>query len=1196
MNYSYSDRVRLDRYAIKDPNAVLMPGDLVVVSIQRKSPDGKPRESREIGVVVTNGATACVVEVAEQKAEVAGDVTVEQGAPGMQVLRNVPRHCLEYIVEKDWATICNRVGHAVLEVDKAPDAIEFAERVSKNMTEGKFIPAGRVLSGLGRADQHDLTVYNCYVFSIPGDSRAAITKHWGRIFDTFSRGGGVGWDLSVLRPKGAVVKKVNGRSSGVISWAEQFSQITGTVEQGGCFAGDTQIEISGDKDGWDSASAAALANLVDAGETIYATTHQGPRRITAAFRNGVKKLLRVSVSGHSVDVTPEHKMCVQDLTLLPAGELKLGQEVALLYWNWGTQKHEVRYLPVESITELNEQEVFDFEVEDVHLICGNGFYTSNSRRGAALMGLFCWHPDIFNFIDAKSLREDFEVNGQKISRNKNLLSNANVSVLITNAFMEAVKTDADWELVFPDLDDPEYDAVWTGDLAGWKALGKRVIVYRTLKARELWQRIVEKAWEAGEPGLLFIERANDLSNSSYFNRIACTNPCVTGETKVATELGDVAARDLVVGTKIWTPKGLKPITKVLNNGVQKIYKISFSDGGHLNATADHKLWILRAGVEAWVQTTDLVSGDAVQTWDGQTLHLTTEVLSVEDTGRSEEVFDVTEPETLTWFTNGYVSFDCGEIQLPPNGVCNLSHINLARFVRQTDRLPSGEVDFSEADYGFDWDKFYVSIQDGIRFLDDVIDLNKYHDEEIKKQQDGERRVGLGILGYGEMLMRLGLRYGSTEALKFTDRLFAKLWYKSYAASCALARERGPFPKWAPNFMESGFLKQAHVVKFEREQELTGTPSLLMGIQTYGMRNVTTNTVAPTGSVGSLLETTGGIEPYFDLQYTATTRIGTVEEKAGIVTLLSKQFGPESNWPSYVVTAQKGITPEQHVQTQAIAQKWVDASIAKTSNLPHNATVEDVAATYMMMWDLGCKGGTVYRDGSRDEQVFYAKTAPAAPASVPIDVSTHAIDAMRPRLEVGIGPTFSVPSPVGSLHVTIRHDPKTGDPEDIFITSGKGDITADVQAIGRLCSLILRLNGVPLSQQSKLELVREQLAGIPGRTQDGLPGQVRVSMPDTIAHVIERYLEGNFPLANMPFGAAQVDDLCKDFATMPQDTLGKLATYLKNQRASTPAPQHEEESHDGKLFMLDLCPKCGTMSYQITGGCGYCHACAYSRCG
>jgi hypothetical protein len=104
------------------------------------------------------------------------------------------------------------------------------------------------------------------------------------------------------------------------------------------------------------------------------------------------------------------------------------------------------------------------------------------------------------------------------------------------------------------------------------------------------------------------------------------------------------------------------------------------------------------------------------------------------------------------------------------------------------------------------------------------------------------------------------------------------------------------------------------------------------------------------------------------------------------------------------------------------------------------------------------------------------------------------------------------------------------------------------------------------------------------------------MPDTIAHVIERYLEGNFPLANMPFGAAQVDDLCKDFATMPQDTLGKLATYLKNQRASTPAPQHEEESHDGKLFMLDLCPKCGTMSYQITGGCGYCHACAYSRCG
>ena len=1058
MSYSYSDRVRLDRYAIKDPQAHLVPGDLVVVSVQRVGQDGKARESREIGTVV-GGETSFSVEVPEQKSALAAPVTTTPGNPGFQVLHNVERHCLEFIVEKSWAEICQRVAGSIAQVDQLPDTPEYSARLAKNMTEGKFIPAGRILSGAGRGDDHDLTVYNCYVFAIEGDSREAIAKHWGRIFDTFSRGGGVGWDLSRLRPKGNIVAKVNGRSSGVVSWAEQFSQITGAVEQGGCFGGDTQIWTTDKKTNTlQKISARQLADSIDNGETIYANTHKGPKRITAAFRNGIKNLVRVHIMGAFVDVTLEHKMCTQDLVLIPAIELKLGQEIALLYWNWNTQRDEVRYLPVMGVEILQDtQEVFDFEVEDVHLICGNGFYTSNSRRGAALQGLWCWHPDIYDFIAAKSLRDEFEINGQKVSLSKKLLYNANVSVLLSNAFMNAVKCDQDWDLVFPDQKDPEYDTAWTGDIDAWRALGKKVDVYKTVKARDLWNLIITKAWESGEPGLLFMERSNDFSNSYYFNKLICTNPC-------------------------------------------------------------------------------------------------------------------------------------GEQPLSSNSVCNLSHLNLAQF-NLNSTLPTTEVTAEKAKTAFDWDGFDTAVQDGVRFLDDVVDLNKYHDAAIKKQQTGERRVGLGILGYGELLIRLGLRYGSDDALRFTDDLFARLWYKSYEASCKLAMTRGPFPEWSIKFLNSGFMRQQHISHYctEMAAQGSGKPNLLSMIAEHGMRNVTTNTVAPTGSVSTIFNTTGGIEPYFDLEYTATTRIGTVEEKASVVALLSRQFGAKENWPSYVVTAQSGITPEQHVRTQATAQKWVDSSISKTINAPHEATVQDIADAYMMMWDYGCKGGTVYRDGSRDEQVFYTHKT-----SVPVPVVAQEIDAMRPRLEVGIGPTFSVPSPVGSLHVTIRHDPKTGDPEDIFITSGKGDIAADVQAIGRLCSLILRLNGVPLSQQSKLELVREQLAGIPGRTQDGLPGQVRISLPDTIAHVITRYLEGNFPLANMPFGAIQVDELCEHFATLPQDALGKLSSYLKAELASTPAPEEPEHSSEHKF--LDLCPSCGTMAYHITGSCGYCSACTYSRCG
>jgi ribonucleoside-diphosphate reductase alpha chain len=924
VQYSLSDRVRLDRYAIKDPNRELVPGDLVVVSVLRKSHDGKDRESREVGTVVSQSSHLCCVDVPEQKAEVMTPGVTSTVTPiqGVQRLWSIPRAQLEYIVEHDWPTICRRVAGAMSAVDGQADADEFVARITQNMIAGKFMPAGRILSGLGRTDQHDLTLYNCYVFAIPGDSRAAITQHWGRIFDTYSRGGGVGWDLSILRPKGAIVRKVNGRSSGIVSWAEQFAQITGTVEQGG------------------------------------------------------------------------------------------------------------------------------------------------SRQGACLMGLQAWHPDIFDFVTAKSLREEFTVGGQKISRSKNLLSKANVSVLISNAFMAAVKSNADWDLVFPDIDDPEYDKVWSGDLEAWKALGKKVVVYRTIKARELWNLIIQKVWAAGEPGLLFIDRANEMSNSYYYAKLICTNPCA-------------------------------------------------------------ELW----GAE--------------------------------------------------------------------NSVCNLGHINLAGFIT-SNTLPPTAFTWAQAERNFDWPSFCEAVQDGVRFLDNIIDLNKYHDDATRVRQDGERRVGLGVLGYGDMLMRLGLRYGSDDALKFTDSLCACLWRETYKESTCLAGKKGAFPDFDKDkFLQSGFMRQEHLKHVEPHFKMQNLlpADVFKAIELNGMRNVTCNVAAPTGSIATLLETTGGIEPYFDLEYTVTTRIGTTEEQAPIVGLLTKQFGDKANWPEYVVTAQHGITPEQHVRTQATIQKWVDASIAKTVNTPATATVEDVANVYMLLWELGCKGGTVYRDGSRDEQVFYVKEQPEH--AVPIAIETT-LDAMRPRLEVGIGPTFSVPSPVGSLHITIRHDPVSGDPEDIFITSGKGDIAADVQAMGRLCSLILRLNGVPLSQQSKLELIREQLAGIPGRTQDGLPGQVRVSMPDTIAHVITRYLEGNFPLANVPFGANHVDALCEDFATMPVDTLKKLALYLKNKTATTPdlpeaAPEHTEQ--ETKQQQLDFCPACGTMSYLvIPGKCGTCRHCGYSRCG
>lgn len=1060
---SFRDRVRLDRYAAKDPHKALEENNLVVASFKRLD-EGKEKESREIGTVL------------KCKEHNLFDVQLAN-----EIMRDMPRAQLEYVVEKSYEEICRRVARAVAQGDKV-----FEEAVYNAMTEERFVPGGRALAGLGRPD-YDLTLYNCNVFGIPEDSRVGIASHWARLFETYSRGGGIGWNLSILRPKGAIVKKVNGRSSGSVSWAEQFSQITGAVEQGGCFAGD--VEIYTDKG---KILATELADRLDAGEEIQALTHAGYRPITAAFRNGRKPTLEIVVwrtppptrafAPISITVSPEHRMvvaCAEDEevpgtvgTKLPLGtklvqaqELRLTDQLVCLPLT-GNLERTLKYGDKQEVATVvaiqwgEEQDVFDFEVDDVHLICGNGFYTSNSRRGASLQGLEVWHPDIEEFVDVKAQTETLVLpDGQTFTRNRNLISNSNLSVLITNGFMEAVEADSEWQLVFPDLSDPEYDAVWDGDINKWKGLGKKVEVYKTVKARDLWNKVIQRAWEAGEPGLIFLDHANELSNSHYYSRLVAGNPC------------------------------------------------------------------------------------------------------------AEQI-------------------------LPANSVCNLGHINLAKFVKGDDQFPAEERSAAEAGNRVAWNDLRACIRTGVRFLDTVIDLNKYHEKGIEEQQKSERRVGLGFLGYGEMLFRLGLRYGSEEALKFTSRLLHYFSIESYTASSLLAKTHGSFPRFdAEKFLASQFVSN-HTYEVREH------------IARHGMRNVTVNTVAPTGSVGVLLQTTGGCEPYFDLEYTSKTRIGVVHETSPVVQELVDRFGEDSSkWPSYVVTAQTGITPPEYVKTISTIQRWIDSSISNTINLPNSATVEDVGTAYKEMWRLGCKGGTVYRDGSRDEQVLYAnKPAPKEPEPAADDT------VILPRPDVGLSVTFSEKSPIGVIHTTLRHDTKTGDPIDFFILTNSGDVAADTEAIGRLISLILRWpNDQKVNQHKRLELIRDQLIGIIGREQEGIGPDAKRSLPDTIARIIDKYLAANFAGARIPFGTTQMKELLTALRKLRSDpeAFDKLTEFVLNGKAEEgPVDEYHEEmevkirraEEKGLRLPYTTCPNCSNVAMvDIPGQCGYCRICAHTRC-
>ncbi len=330
-----------------------------------------------------------------------------------------------------------------------------------------------------------VVVSNCFVIPSPEDSRQGILDNLKLMTEIMARGGGVGINLSTLRPRGSYIKTVNGTASGPCSWAQLYSVATGDViQQGGCFGPDERIVTDRGL-----IPAKELADRLDAGEAIQAQTHKGLRPFTSVFRNGIKDLYEVTtLHGYHVRVTLEHKMGVLrngEIVTIPLRDLKEGNEILLLFGEGN--KSEIHPDPISSITSVGASKVFDFEVDEVHLLSANGIYTSNSRRGALMLMLDDNHPDIEEFITVK--------------RTPGKIEHANLSVCVSDAFMQAVKDDAGWNLT------------WQGE------------VKKTVRARALWDLICTSAWESAEPGVVFIDRYNKESNTWYYENIRCVNPC-----------------------------------------------------------------------------------------------------------------------------------------------------------------------------------------------------------------------------------------------------------------------------------------------------------------------------------------------------------------------------------------------------------------------------------------------------------------------------------------------------------------------------------------------------------------------------------------------------------------------------------------------------------------------------------------------
>ena len=483
---------------------------------------------------------------------------------------------------------------------------------------------------------------------------------------------------------------------------------------------------------------------------------------------------------------------------------------------------------------------------------------------------------------------------------------------------------------------------------------------------------------------------------------------------------------------------------------------------------------------------------------------------------------------------------CGEQPLLPNEACNLGSINLARLIQKG---------------GIDWDRLRKVVRLSVDFLDDVIDCSKFPLPQIDAMVKANRKIGLGVMGWADLLFQLAIPYASDEAVACAEKVMEFIDYEAKLRSLELAAQKGSFPNFAGSIYSEGTL-----VRQGRGQDWNG---LIRRIKQTGIRNATHTTIAPTGTISMILDTSSGIEPQFSLVYYKNVMDGerllyvnawfqAALEKLGLYSqdLMEQvaQIGSLSGIEGIpdelrqVFQTAHDISPEWHIRMQAAFQKYTDNAVRKTINFPHSALVEDIRVAYEQAYSLGCKGMTVYRDGSRENQVLTLGSTPEGKK------------APRRRPEVTHGITQRLETGCGHMYVTINTDDHGAC--EVFVQMGKvgGCASAQLEAIARLTSLALR-------SDVKLESVVRQLKGIRCQSPMWHKGKMITSCPDSVGQALEAFLASS--------GSG----------------------VLKSLRIDTDSDAGVVDYSQG---VISLCPDCGS-SVQHEEGCLKCPDCGWSKC-
>lgn len=983
-----------------------------------------------------------------------------------------------------------RVARAVAKAERSDEDVALWEaRYFELQDMDRYVPGGRIIAAMGTG--LSVTAQNCYVIPSPVDSCDGILDSLRYWIEIQRKGGGVGVNLSSLRPAGTEVKGVNGTSSGPVSWANMFADATNVIIQGGSRRGAAMIMIDdshpdvlefihakekpGRLEGCnmsvcisDEFMEAAHLNLdwdLRWDGRVYRTVKAKQvwdEICDAAWRSaepGIYFMGRANADANSgyfetlISTNPSMPagtlVCTRD-GIFPIEELEGRQfMVKSLDGTWA---------PAECRLSGEDEEILEISFGKNKIT-----HSTPQHRWPVAGRLGRLHK-----VDASELRPNDLI---PLNRNEPLGIQGDMTLTEDDGFFCGYLF-GDGTLHFRDKGAPVLSIVFAPEE---RPLAERLVSY--MNERKADPSTIRPEREGSEnlnistssvPFVAWVEEKfgwtgkGELPKAVWRSNDAFIRGFVDGW---FSSDGHVARSDAKVPVVLLTSSREKPIIEMakllsfygigsnVNSSVVK--KGVFPNGkdyGREYARWDLK--IQQSNMKKFARVFGLshrrkaenLAALAVREFRvSQELDFA-EVKSVRSAGRAR-VWDISVLHTQHMFPSQYsYTGNCGEQPLGSWGACLLGSFNLAAFVGVAED-GQGAV--------FDWDSLRTLAGYAVRFNDNIVDLSEYPLPECRDSQQRIRRMGIGVMGLADALIRFGWRYGSKEAVDFTARVFETLRDCTYAASANLAEERGSFPEFvADRFLERPFVKALP----KRVRDL---------IRSKGMRNCYLLTQAPTGTIAQMAGVNSGIEPYFAFK---TYRRDRIEDGYWIKTEWADAY-ESADRPAWLVTA-NDVTPEEHVMMQAAAQRFVDSSISKTANLPESATVSDVARVYELAYEMGLKSLSVYRDNSRAVQVLNREDvhAVAAPATG---------RRKMPTSREAVTHSFRVGEQDGYLTVG-RYD--DGSPGEVFLRVSKqgSTISGLMDTIAMLMSYCLQSRDIGLATLvDKLSGVRFEPSGMTG---------------------------------------------------------------------------------------------------------------------